>query len=349
MERAFYQKVFAIAAVVLLGWALLRMLDPFWGALGWAVFLAFLLAPLQAALTRGLGGRPGAAAGILVALTPVLLLGPVASLGVVFANQAATLIERLQQSPLRFDAGLLERVEAFPRVAQALAWIRQNVNVTAEQIQEAVVNAGQAVLKGAASAGGNVVLGTIGTIVGFFLMLFLLFFLLRDGREMLDRLVRLVPMAPMRRIELLQLVASTTRGVVYGTVLTALLQGALVAIAFAICGLASPVVFGVLAGLFALLPVGGTAIVWAPAALWLASQGSWGLAIFMLVWGVAVSAADNVMRPLLISRTAPVSTLAVFVGVIGGVAAFGTIGLVVGPVLLTLIVALLRFVDERGA
>jgi predicted PurR-regulated permease PerM len=178
------------------------------------------------------------------------------------------------------------------------------------------------------------------------MMLFLLFFLLRDGRHLLDRVVRLVPMEAQRRGALLKLIGDTTRAVVYGEVLTALAQGMLVGIGFAIAGLPSAVVFGVLAAVLALLPVGGSALVWVPAVVFLAATSQWSWAIFMLVWGLAVSVSDNLMRPLLISSRAPVSVPAIFVGVIGGVSAFGMIGVIIGPVLLTVIAALLRFLDE---
>jgi predicted PurR-regulated permease PerM len=110
--------------------------------------------------------------------------------------------------------------------------------------------------------------------------------------------------------------------------------------------LPSAVVFAVLAALLALLPAIGAAFVWVPAVLFLAATSQWGWAIFMLIWGMGVSVSDNLLRPLLISRQAPVSTLAVFIGVIGGVSAFGMNGVIIGPVLLTVIAALLRFLDE---
>ena len=166
---------------------------------------------------------------------------------------------------------------------------------------------------------------------------------------MLERLVRLVPTPEGRRRELLDVVGNTTRAVVYGSGLTALVQGTLTGIGFAITGLPSPIVFGVLATLLSLLPAGGAALVWGPAVIALLAMGSTGMAIFMLVWGVAISVSDNVLRPLLVSNHAPVSTLAVFIGVVGGVSAFGAIGLIAGPVILTLIGTLLRFLDESLA
>jgi predicted PurR-regulated permease PerM len=144
-------------------------------------------------------------------------------------------------------------------------------------------------------------------------------------------------------------VANTIRAVVYGSGLTALFQGVLTGIGFALTGLPSPVVFGVLAGLLSLLPAGGTAFVWAPAVVVLLGTGRTGAALFMLAWGAVIAISDNFLRPFLVSKHAHVSTLAVFMGVIGGAAAFGGIGLIIGPVLLTLVSALLGFVEEARA
>jgi predicted PurR-regulated permease PerM len=107
------------------------------------------------------------------------------------------------------------------------------------------------------------------------------------------------------------------------------------------------VVFGVLAALAALLPGAGTGFVLIPAVLFLAFDGRWGAAVFLGIWSLGIALCDNVLRPFLTHQHAAVSTLTVFVGVIGGLVAFGLIGLVLGPVLLSLIVALLRFAEER--
>lgn len=342
----FYRKGFVIVVVTLFALALYWMLAPFWGALAWGICLAFLLAPAHGWLMRKLKGRAGLSAGIITVLVPVALAGPLVSLGAAFANQVADLVTLLQQQPLRFDASLLAQLEPYPFIGSLAEWLRQNLTATTEQLQGWLVSGAQILLHSLAAKGGDFVLSALGTIIHFFMMLFLLFFLLRDGRQLLDRAVRLVPMEPQRRSELLKLVGNTTRAVVYGTGLTALAQGALVGIGFAIAGLPSAVVFGVLTAAMALLPVGGAAIVWAPAVVYLVATSQWGWAIFMLIWGMGVSVSDNLLRPLLISSQAPVSILAVFIGVIGGVSAFGIIGVIIGPVLLTFISALLHFLDE---
>jgi predicted PurR-regulated permease PerM len=135
-----------------------------------------------------------------------------------------------------------------------------------------------------------------------------------------------------------------------GVGLTALAQGTLLGLGFAFVGLPSPLVFGVLGVLFALIPLIGTIILWGPAALYLASQGEVGHAAFLAIWGgVVVSLVDNFLRPMLISGRTEVPTLAVFIGVMGGLSAFGFIGLFLGPIVLGLMVALLRFESEELA
>ena len=298
MNLDIYRKDFVIVVVALSALALYWMLAPFWGALAWGICLAFLLAPVHRWLARKLNGRAGLSAVIITLLVPVLLAGPLVSLGVAFVDQVAGLITHLQEQPLRFDASLLTQLERYPVFGSLAEWLRQHLTATTEQLQGWLVSAAQTPLKSLAATGGNFVLGAVGTVFDFFVMLFLLFFLLRDGRHMLGRMVRLVPMEPQRRGELLKLVGDTTRAVAYGTVLTALAQGALVGIGFAVVGLPSAIVFGVLAGFLALLPVGGAALVWVPAIIVLVSTSQWGSAIFLAIWGMGVSASDNLIATL---------------------------------------------------
>lgn len=346
MDANLTRRIVLFALAALLTWALFKVLEPFWNSLAWAVCLAFLLGPLQLKLTAKLRGRAGAAAGVITVLTPVVVLAPLTMLVLVFVDQVTTLAQRLRASSLTLDSTLLVQLERFPLIGPALRWVRAMIPVDPAKLQEWVMSGAESALGNLASLGGGLLAGAVGTLVGFFLMLFLLFFLLRDGPAMLRRLTLLVPLEGPRRDALLTLVGNTTRAVVYGTVLTSLLQGALVGIGFAIAGVPSPVVFGVLAALLALLPAGGAAIIWVPGVLWLLTIQSYGWAIFLLIWGLGVSVSDNIVRPMLISSHAPVSTLAVFIGVVGGASAFGGVGIIIGPVLLTLISALLQFADD---
>ena len=346
MESTFYRRSFQIATAAVLGYLLFRILDPLSGMLGWAVVLAFILHPLHERLTRRFKGRRALSAGILTALTPFLVLAPLSVLTGAFVGQVTRLIEYLRrQSSLSYPE-LLERLSGYPLIGGAVRWLRDNVEVSAAQVQGWITDNLQALLKSAASMGGTVALGAIGTLVGFFLMLFMLFFFLRDGRAMLDGLTRLIPVEHGRRARLLNYLADVTRAVVFGSAVTALIQGIFVGVGFAIVGLPSPVVFGVLATVAAFLPA-GAGVVLIPAVLYLAFSGHWGAAIFLACWTAALWIAENVLRPLLTAHQAEVSTLAIFVGAIGGAAAFGILGLVIGPVLLSFVVALVRFAQAR--
>jgi predicted PurR-regulated permease PerM len=165
---------------------------------------------------------------------------------------------------------------------------------------------------------------------------------------MIARARRLIPLAEERKDKLFGQLGAVTRAIVFGTTVTALLQGLLLGIGFAFAGLPSPVVFGVLAALLSLLPVGGAAFVWIPAVIWLFIDKHWGAGIFILIWGCLLGGLDNVLRPLLISGRARISALAVFVGVLGGIPAFGAIGVIAGPVVLSLVLALIEFAEESS-
>jgi len=343
----FYTKAFFVVLAALIGYFLLLVLQPIGGALAWAIFLAFILYPVHIWLTRKLKGRATASAGILTGLTPFAILTPLAFLGVVFANQARALIAFVQEKDFHFDASLMARLETYPVIGPVARYANEELSISGADLQAWLTNATQTVLRNVAAVSGGFALSALGALIGFFLMLFLLFFMFRDGPGIFARFQRLIPVPEEHREHLFHHLASVTRGVFYGIGLTAIVQGILVAIGFAIAGLPSPVVFGVLAAILALLPAGGAAIVWIPGVLFLAATGRWGMATFMAVWGFIVSTSDNFLRPVLVARYAPVSAFMVFVGVVGGIGAFGTIGIVVGPVFLALVAAILEYFDEK--
>ncbi len=343
----FYARVFTLGAALLLGVACYRIVEPFAGPLLWAIFFAFLLGPTHVRLTRKLRNRADRSALLLTLLALVALLGPLAALSGAFVQQAGTLVQYLQSlitDETRFD---LQQLVQKPRLQETLLWLDQTAGISLTQIRGWLGEATRTLMQWLANVSGKLVLGALGTAAGLVLTLFFMFFFIRDGAGMLRTTRQLIPMPVDKRQALFAHLSAVTRAVVFGTGLTALIQGALVGIAFLIVGLPSPLVFGVIAALLALLPFAGTAIVWVPAALLLGAQDRWVAAIFMLVWGaLLVSMIDNFLKPLLISGRAEVSTLTVFIGVLGGVSAFGAIGLFMGPVVLALAVALIQFALE---
>jgi predicted PurR-regulated permease PerM len=343
----FYSRV----GVLLLGSVLLylvwRIVEPLWQPLLWAVLLGALLAPVNSRLAARLGGKPRLASGLTTVGVVLLLLLPIIAIGGAVAAQAANLLQRLDTKQLRASSIDLAH---FPVLQKPLEWLDRTAGISLAQIEGWIVTGTKRLLETLADSGGAVMLGALGTIVSFVLMLFVLFFVLRDGPVLAQRVVRVLPIENRLRGLLWQHLIDVTRAVFMGIGLTALVQGVLLGIGFAIAGLPSPLVFGVLGALFALVPVVGTAIIWVPATLWLLAQGETGQAIFLAAWGVlAVGSVDNFLRPILISGRVEVPTLAVFIGVMGGLSAFGFVGLFLGPIVLGLLVALFRFSTEALA
>ncbi|HEY2633239.1 MAG TPA: AI-2E family transporter [Steroidobacteraceae bacterium] len=345
---SFYPRTFALVVAVILGYALILIFAPFIGPMAWAAFLAFLLYPLNLRLRRRLSGS-AVAAGVLTVLAPIVILLPLSAISIDFVAQASALMQKLQKSAAELDIKSLSDLQQFPWIARINVWLEAHAGISAEQIQSWLVSGTREILTRAASLGGGFFLGALGSLLGFAIMLFLLFFFLRDGDALLLRARRLIPLDEERKGRLFRQLSDVTRAIVVGTSVTALLQGALIGIGFTIASLPSPVVFGVLAALLSMLPVGGAAFVWVPAAIWLFVDGRWGFGIFMLAWGFLSAGMDNVLRPILISGRAKISALAVFIGVLGGIPAFGAIGIIGGPVVLSLVLALIEFAEEsRG-
>jgi predicted PurR-regulated permease PerM len=342
-DEMFYARTFVLATLLLLGYLLYRILLPFFVPLAWAFFIAFLIFPLHSRLVHTWGWRAGLSATLLTLATLVIVLGPLTALGAAFGVQVADLLQYAQQLASDHGPSEISDLTTMPVIGPALTWLQQSWGISLEQVQGYAMEGARTVLQFLASLGRGIFLGALGTAIGFILMMFILFFAIRDGQQILAVLRALIPASPQNKARLFNHLAGVTRAIVYGTGMTALTQGVLIAIGFAIAGLPSPIVFGVLAALFALVPMAGTPVVWVPAVLLLALQQRWGTAIFLLIWGIAVSTLDNFLRPYLVAGRAQVGALTVFIGVLGGVSAFGPIGILLGPLVIALVIALIRF------
>lgn len=177
---------------------------------------------------------------------------------------------------------------------------------------------------------------------------FILFFFFRDGKAMLRRTAVLLPLRSDQTRRLVIGVKDTLNATVYGTLTMAALQGALTGIAFWVLGIASPALWAIVTALCALLPVIGTSIVLLPAISMLIFSGHWIKALILLTWGLAiVHPIDNLLRPQLIGNRTRLSTLYVFFALLGGLKAFGALGIFIGPIILAVTLALFKFLREE--
>jgi predicted PurR-regulated permease PerM len=187
-----------------------------------------------------------------------------------------------------------------------------------------------------------------GFLVSFVIMLFTLFFLFRDGRRMHHMLRDLIPMDPRDQDAIVDRLYDTLTAVMRGMLGTAIAQGILTWVMLLALGVPYSAFLGVLAGFLSFIPLVGPAGVWVPCTIYLYASGAAGSALILLLYGgLVISMADNVLRPLLIGGQAQIPTIFLFFGILGGLQAFGFLGIFLGPVLLAIVVAFLKIYQDR--
>jgi predicted PurR-regulated permease PerM len=307
------------------------VLYPFLSALLWAGILVFTTWPVHEWIRARLHLGRGGAALVMIGLTAVVLVLPIA----LAAPGGSDDVTQLRHAILGTLRGGLPVSPAWlgdvPLVGPTLADLWNHWAADIGALLEALRPFLGIVLEG----GLSVVLGIANGVVMFLLALFVAFFFYVYGEPIAARM-RLI----LRRVagdqadRLAEVTGATVRGVVYGIVGTAVVQGILTAFGLWVSGVPRPLLLGGLAGLVAVLPVGAP-IVWIPAALWLLGTGHPAWAIFLAAYGIfAISGADSVIRPWFIARGAHLPFLLTILGVLGGVLAFGVLGIFLGPVLL---------------
>lgn len=341
-RTGFKATLFALTLILVAGFLAWLLAKPFLKTIALAAILAFLLDPVRGWLEKKLKGRRNITAVIIILIAGLVIVVPLALITWMFTVQAADFVDEItiflksgqfQDWMAKVKAGLIghwleTRLEFIP-----VDWVNLEKN-----LPQHMQNLGQRILEyGGGFAGGIFIF-----ISHFFMMMFMLFFLVRDGRFMLRGLRSLSPTSEEEEDNILSHVSGAAHAVVIGNLLTALCQGVVAGIGLTIAGLPG-LVLGVITGIASMVPVVGTGIVTIPAIIWLAGTGQWGWAIFLTAWVILfVSPIDNYLRPFFMRGAGGQSTFFVFIAIIGGIAHFGVLGIIFGPMLLAVIVALVE-------
>jgi predicted PurR-regulated permease PerM len=331
------QRWVELGALALLVAVALAVLWPFLVPIGWAAILVIATWPLFCRIERGLGGRTGWASAAMTLLMIVLVVGPALLVSVALAAEIRQAFRDLKAWAAAPGVAIPGGLGDLPVIGPALtAWIEH-------------VLADPALLRDwllARLSRGNIAVaaGNVGrSLAGAAFALLTLFFLYRRGAEILGQVRRAARRLAGERVHsMLHPLGETVRAVMYGMLFTALAQGSLAMLGYWVAGTGSPVLLGAATMLLALLPFGAP-IVYVPTSLWLVAQGRPLAGLLLLAWGiVVVSTVDNLIRSWIISGATRVPFLLVFFGVIGGLAAFGSLGLFIGPVSIALLLELWR-------
>lgn len=330
--------VVLVAVSVLVGWLCWRMVEPFVPALTWAVVLAVIAHPVHERIAARLPW-PGVAAALAVVAVSLVIALPTALLAREVANEAAAGVDAIHRL---VDGERWKRAIGEIRwLAPIQAWAEREIDVRAH-----VSQASGGVAKGVQ----GVLAGGIEFVVSLMVTFFLLFFFLRDKWRILATVEGLMPLGPTEAAEVVRKLRQMISAVVYGTLVVAVVQGALGALIFWLLGLPGALLWGSLMALMAVLPLLGAAVVWAPAAAWLALEGHWDKALILAAWGgIVIGLIDNILLPILLRNKLHMHTIPVFIAAVGGLFAFGATGIVLGPLVLALGFALLEVWKRRVA
>jgi predicted PurR-regulated permease PerM len=333
----------AVTVVALyLCWA---MLQPFIEVLLWAVVLVIVFMPVHRRV-RARVGSPGWSAMISCLLVVVVILVPLTLVTLAIVRELTHIAQSLQPQPGGEGAaqagvsGLLDPNS--PYVGKVLGWLGQYVDL--EQFDSQQFIADRLKSLGGAIAGRTLgfVGGAVGFVVEIFFVIFTMYYFFRDGERMREAVYSIMPLDDRRAHEIIDRTQEVISASVYGVLVIALIQGALGGVAFWALGLPSPLLWGVVMVFLSMIPMAGAFVVWVPAALYLLATGHWGKAIVLTVWGaLVIGSVDNFLRPKLVGEKTRLHELLIFFSVLGGLQVFGVIGLVLGPVVVAVTIALL--------
>lgn len=331
-----------IIALLLALYASYLLIAPFIGPVVLAFVLSLLCFPVHQRIARKLPNKPNLASTLTCSLLVVVILVPATLVAIAIIQQGITFAkggyqwvedggaEKLLQQP--FIKNSIEQLNSF------LPNSDFSINGIVEKSTEFFSGFSKELLDLSTKLVGDVT----GLIISFLLMLFVLFFLLRDHKKIIETLYWVVPLARSQEEKLLGEAKTVARSAVMGSFLTALAQGAAGGIGMAIVGMPG-LFWGTMMAFASLIPVVGCALIWIPASLYLLAIGEWPWALFLALWGaIVVGSIDNFLRPVLMQGSSNMSTLVLFLALIGGLQLFGIIGLIYGPIIFALTHVLIK-------
>lgn len=222
------------------------------------------------------------------------------------------------------------------------------VDLESLDVKKSIVSMAQNLSSYLVSQSANFIKGVSGVLLSLIVMLFCMYYFFKDGPMLVKKVGVLSPLPSVYENELFKKIGAMVKAVIFGVFFTALIQGLVGGIGFAIAGVSSPVFWGTAMAFFSLMPVVGTAIIWVPAAIIILILGDYGHALFIFLWGLfAVGSVDNILRPYLIGGKVHTYPLMMFLVILGGVITIGLKGVVIGPLVLIILMSFLHIYEAE--
>jgi predicted PurR-regulated permease PerM len=345
MKREHLLAVLVLAAAVLSVGLLWTVFRPFLVPLAWAAFGAVLFHPLERRL-RARTGRAGVSSLVVTLLLGVAALGLAALLGVSLAGEAANAFAWVQ-AQIR-DGSLQAMVQSVAN-GPVVAGLLERAGVAPESLPAMLAEQFQAAAGFFLKRASGLAQGLAGFALDVAVMVLALYYLLKDGAQALARLREALPVSAEHADLFTRRFQDMVRATFLGSSVIAAVQGTMTAVAFAALGLPSAAFWGFVAGVLSMIPMAGAPFVWVPAAVILFAQGAWIRGLVLVgVGALVIGSVDNLLRPYVMSSRTRIHPLLLFFAVLGGVVAFGPVGVVAGPIVVTFFLTLLDLLGAQG-
>ena len=328
-----FQFNFLHIAIILSLIFLAAVVAPFLTTLILAAILVTGAYPIYNWLLKKVGGRTRLAS-LLVAL----------SMGIIFSTVFFVFIILLSQEAVTTYLAFEDLIRAGKFNLNALvAKASKYVGIPPVDIISSITQAAQTFSAILVTQSTNLLKSIVWLILNFFLLVFAMYFFFKDGQLIITSFEKIVPLPKPYGSEILQKFKQVSLAMLYGIFFTAIAQGILGGVGFAVAGISNPIFWGTVMAFLGMLPIGGTGLVWLPAGLYLLGEQHYVAGIFILIWGGGIVAViDNVIKPMVISRQAKTYPLATFLVVIGGLMVFGLKGAIIAPMVLAGLVSLIH-------
>jgi predicted PurR-regulated permease PerM len=336
---------FGVITLLVLYYAYL-IIKPYLLDIFMALVLFFTARPLYVGLCRLLRQRRALASAITCVILLLVILIPLFSLMSIIATQALDFSSQVTKG--------MQGGEVWPWITAKTQGLKNYLIQLNLPLPPGEIDLAQIVQTVVTKASAFIYTNAIGLIKGFtyfffdlLLVLFIAFFMFLQGDDFIAQLMKLSPLEGSHNDEILRMTEATIKATLWGTVIVAVIQGFLGGVGFLICGLPQPAFWGTVMIPAAVIPIVGSALIWGPAAIYLLFTGHIGAGVFLIIWGgVVVSLIDNVLKPILMKGSGSTPTIFILFSILGGITYFGMIGFILGPLILSFLLSLLRIYQK---
>jgi predicted PurR-regulated permease PerM len=324
-----------LVILTLLGYLSYQIISPFLVPIAWAIVFSVVFYPIYAFISKYIKVK-SIASSITVVIILVTIIVPITYMSFLLVGELEKFGDYTNSGVLDFVRDLFSKMKASPHFEKISSLIGEGNMPTSDQVLDNIKKIGGLIVQNLSVRITNI----ISLAINFLFMTFTIFFLFKDGPGFLTKVKDYMPFNDEQKTRLATQMKDMIVSTVYGGVIVAIIQGILGGLGFYVIGINSPVLWGIAMSVMSFVPLLGTLAVWGPASIYLLSQGDYVHGVGLILFGTfVISMVDNILKPLIIGSRTKMPTIVIFFSVLGGIKAFGIIGLIMGPLIMAVFVS----------